>query len=145
MRCQLAIFFFADQPIQIYEKIVSGRVNMWKSVCFYVCACVCACLLLACASMWMRALCACMHVCVLAYIIESVDKMLHRRNTLQTLEYLALGTLSRILNTTIMFYGWFNPNRMCMYNIAIIARFTYAPREVKKSQFDHLLSSVQYT
>ena len=27
------------------------------------------------------------------------------RNTLQTLEYLVLGTLSRILNTTIVFYG----------------------------------------
>ena len=30
--------------------------------------------------------------------------MFHRRNTLQTLEYLALGILSRILNNTIVFY-----------------------------------------
>ena len=45
-------------------------------------------------------------------VIESVDSISrdkrdspYRRNTLQTLEYLALGTLSRILNTTIVFYG----------------------------------------
>ena len=42
-------------------------------------------------------------------IIESVEvgmsKILYRRNTLQTLEYLALGTLACILNTTIVFYG----------------------------------------
>ena len=38
-----------------------------------------------------------------------MSQILHWRNTLQTLEYLALGTLSRILNTTIVFYGWF-PN-----------------------------------
>ena len=42
------------------------------------------------------------------YIIESVDSLsrdeeiLHRRNTLQTGEYLALGTLSRILNNAIV-------------------------------------------
>jgi len=29
--------FFADDPIQIYEKIVSGEV----CVCVYVCMCVC--------------------------------------------------------------------------------------------------------
>ena len=33
--------------------------------------------------------------------------MLHRRNTLQMMEYLSLGTLSRILNTTIVSYDWF--------------------------------------
>ena len=45
---------------------------------------------------------------------ESVDSIsrdvgmsdiLHRRSTLQTLEYITLGTLSCILNTTIMFYS----------------------------------------
>ena len=34
-----------------------------------------------------------------------MSEILHRNNTLQTLEYLALGTLSRILNTTIVFYS----------------------------------------
>ena len=37
--------------------------------------------------------------------IVGMSEMLRRRNTLQTLEYLALGTLSHILNTTILFYG----------------------------------------
>ena len=32
------------------------------------------------------------------------ELILHRRNTLQMGKYLALGTLSRILNTTIVFY-----------------------------------------
>ena len=48
----------------------------------------------------------------MVYIIETVDsinigmsQILHRRNTLQTGEYLALGTLSRILNTTVVFYS----------------------------------------
>ena len=43
--------------------------------------------------------------------------MFHRRNTLQMLEYLILGALSRILNTTIMFYGLFPIE--WVYNIAI--------------------------
>ena len=52
------------------------------------------------------------HVTPTNYIIESnsisivgMSQFLHRRNTLQTGQYLALGTLSRILNATIMFYG----------------------------------------
>ena len=39
-----------------------------------------------------------------------MSEILHSHNILQTLEYLALGTLSRILNTTIVFYGWFLSN-----------------------------------
>ena len=43
------------------------------------------------------------------FIIESVDSISRDERdasyTLQTLEYLVLGTLSRILNTTIVFYG----------------------------------------
>ena len=40
-------------------------------------------------------------------IIESVDSVSRdeRDAPLQMLEYLVLGTLSRILNTTIVFYG----------------------------------------
>ena len=52
------------------------------------------------------------HVTPTTYIIGSnsisivgMSQILHRRNTLQTGQYLALGTLSRILNATIMFYG----------------------------------------
>ena len=44
-----------------------------------------------------------------------MSEMSHRCNTLQTLKYLALGTLSYILNTTIVFYGWF-PNEW-VFNI----------------------------
>lgn len=29
--------FFADQPIQIYEKIVSGKVGWWRSLAFDSC------------------------------------------------------------------------------------------------------------
>ena len=35
-----------------------------------------------------------------------MSEILHRLNTLQTLEYLALGTLSRILNTAIELKVW---------------------------------------
>ena len=30
--------FFADQPIQIYEKIVSGKVGSWYDLVLYVCS-----------------------------------------------------------------------------------------------------------
>ena len=38
------------------------------------------------------------------FLSIGMSEILHRRNSLQTLEYLALGTLSRILITTIVFY-----------------------------------------
>ena len=65
-----------------------------------------------------------------------MSEVFHWRNTLQTGEYLAVGTLSRILNTTIVFYGWFPI--AWVYNIAIIAQFTCAPREVKNRHFGFL-------
>ena len=49
--------FFADQPIQIYEKIVSGKVreiNLRNScLCLYTCVCV-----------WV-----CAHLCICVFII----------------------------------------------------------------------------
>ena len=78
----------------------------------------------------------------LTTIIESVDSIsrdergFHWGNTLKTGEYLALGTLSHILNTTIVFYGWFPIE--WVYNIAIIAQFRCAPREVKNHHFAFL-------
>ena len=51
-------------------------------------------------------------------------------------EYLGLGTLSRILNTTIVFYSWFPIG--WVYNIAIIAQLRCAAREVKNRHFGFL-------
>ena len=65
-----------------------------------------------------------------------MSEVFHWRNTLQTGEYLALGKLSRILDTTIVFYGWFPIE--WVYNIAIIAQFRCAPREVKNRHFGFL-------
>ena len=52
------------------------------------------------------------HISVVShsYIIKSVDsirmsEILHRCNTLQTLEYLTPSTLSHILYSTIVFYS----------------------------------------
>ena len=39
------------------------------------------------------------------YKYVGMSRILHRHNTLQTTEYLALGKLLRILNTTIVFYS----------------------------------------
>ena len=72
-----------------------------------------------------------------------MSEVFHWRNTLQTGEYLGLGTLSRILNTTIVFYGWFPIE--WVYNIAIIVQFRCAPCEVKKSIFRILIIILQWT
>ena len=82
---------------------------------------------------------------VVIIIVDSInrdERVFHCRNTLQMGEYLALGTLPRILNTTIGFCGGFPIERV--YNSAIIAQFTCVPREVKKIAIWRFTSSSSY-
>ena len=46
-----------------------------------------------------------MYVCHIIQSVVGMSEILLRHNTLHMREYLALGTLSRILNTTIVFYS----------------------------------------
>ena len=71
---------------------------------------------------------------VVAEIDAAVDEVYAKEEAAGRLE---LSTLSRILNTTIMFYGRFPIEGV--YNIAIIAQFRCASREVKKSPFRFLI------
>ena len=63
-----------------------------------------------------------------------MSKILHRRNTLQTLEYLALGTLSRILNNTIVFYAICAESKLDglsgYYNHVSVEEYVIASREL---------------